>query len=1024
MEPFSGDREESTEDVSGRKHSRIKSLKTLFRRRKKTSEEANAKLSQSASDVTAGKGLGSDEDLVSFKGTMGSRALSHDSIFLDDQDLTDAEPARVLSQDNVHGKIKALQMKLQLQKLHFGPPPMVLPIRSPEEPSSHLEDFSFHGSNDAPGEETLTKTSSQPCSPPISPLSKSAAAKSPLPTPFSPFSVPTSSTTSADELPLDFSSPAEFAASLDTSAARHRLSIKPRHQRASTKKKPSSVTQPGSPLHVLKTTDHSSFIESEVKGEDGGAEETEGEKINFSQHLSLKPAKLPSVTSEAALKVSSQQEHETVASQMVKPLRRVGTAPTKRPHSSFIESEIKDKSERGLEIQVTSDKKTEVSPEQLPTLSSVVASRPSFAQQQLHSEEDTTRGIKKSLPGSGLFSLPFSTVRNEEEERPRSGSFGELLEQIEAMSKTTRAPEKEKEEPKIMQLKGSPFAAERMKQEGSPSRGPAVLWDRKSSLNKAEPARNVPQETAAGESQEMESTSKGSGILWDRKSSLKKATPAKNVPPVTAALEAGEVESREELVDVAEEAKEAEEGKMAFGVKLRSTSLSLKFRSETSCNRCSKLSDDQCDNKTRQETGDLTSQMPENVSMNTACALHPKDPAPSGVALPVKHNTLLTDGPPTTTTKVQTTPSNNKEAETTPQQPQSPTSSSEVSWMSLAMEKTKSLQQLFTSRFPRDFTGLQTAARPQAQAQPKTQTETKTMTETMTGPQMQTVKVQQGSIQPSADTMKEELVQASSQEQIVKPSAVAMQQKLILIESQSSKQPNEGQFQSNTSQTASQTAQSVSWTTQSLLRSHSQTATTSQPSQGSTPQSFAPSSSGQHQPSWSNRGFQPATQIKSSAQTSESPETPVPSSDSSLNKESPSLFPRRTIWTGSVADRAAFLEKRTEWTAPPSFKGVDQRNPQTAVQTSGDTPISAKPPAASKDVVAELRQGVKSEESSPIRVPEKPREDKWPRKNVESPSSPSSLLTRPSVLQSDSKQPTWMELAKRKSMAWSDKTMD
>lgn len=43
---------------------------------------------------------------------MGSRALSHDSIFLDDQDLTDAEPTRVLSQENVHSKIKALQVLL------------------------------------------------------------------------------------------------------------------------------------------------------------------------------------------------------------------------------------------------------------------------------------------------------------------------------------------------------------------------------------------------------------------------------------------------------------------------------------------------------------------------------------------------------------------------------------------------------------------------------------------------------------------------------------------------------------------------------------------------------------------------------------------------------------------------------------------------------------------------------------------------------------------------------------------------
>lgn len=41
---------------------------------------------------------------------MGSRALSHDSIFLTDEVLTDAEPARVLSQENVQSKIKALQV--------------------------------------------------------------------------------------------------------------------------------------------------------------------------------------------------------------------------------------------------------------------------------------------------------------------------------------------------------------------------------------------------------------------------------------------------------------------------------------------------------------------------------------------------------------------------------------------------------------------------------------------------------------------------------------------------------------------------------------------------------------------------------------------------------------------------------------------------------------------------------------------------------------------------------------------------
>lgn len=98
---------------------------------------------------------------------MGSRAFSHESIFLADEVLTDAEPARVLSQENVHSKIKALQVnpfvqgmllafinvvlfktpvplvsqiKLQQQKMHLGPPPLVLPVRRPEDLGSRSED--------------------------------------------------------------------------------------------------------------------------------------------------------------------------------------------------------------------------------------------------------------------------------------------------------------------------------------------------------------------------------------------------------------------------------------------------------------------------------------------------------------------------------------------------------------------------------------------------------------------------------------------------------------------------------------------------------------------------------------------------------------------------------------------------------------------------------------------------------------------------------------------------------------------
>lgn len=134
---------------------------------------------------------------------------------------------------------------------------------------------------------------------------------------------------------------------------------------------------------------------------------------------------------------------------------------------------------------------------------------------------------------------------------------------------------------------------------------------------------------------------------------------------------------------------------------------------------------------------------------------------------------------------------------------------------------------------------------------------------------------------------------------------------------------------------------------------------------------------------------------------------------------------------------------------------MELRKTQTEVQAPSDTPASTKPTALSKDTKPEGREGVKPAggfmhinnsrnmkclrlhlnistcnimtliETSPIRVPDRPREDKWPRKNVAS-SSPSSSPIQPSVLQSmsESGQPSWMELAKRKSMAWSDRTMD
>ena len=73
-------------------------------------------------------------------GSLGSRALSHDSIFLADQAPGPSEPARVLSQENVHGKIRALQLKLQQQNMHLGPPPLLIPGKRTEDSGATSED--------------------------------------------------------------------------------------------------------------------------------------------------------------------------------------------------------------------------------------------------------------------------------------------------------------------------------------------------------------------------------------------------------------------------------------------------------------------------------------------------------------------------------------------------------------------------------------------------------------------------------------------------------------------------------------------------------------------------------------------------------------------------------------------------------------------------------------------------------------------------------------------------------------------
>ncbi|KAK2839984.1 hypothetical protein Q5P01_013724 [Channa striata] len=1029
MESFSGDTEESTEDITGRKKSRLKSLKTrLFGRSKRTAGERNSKLSQSASDITAGKGLGSDEDLVCPQGIMGSRALSHDSIFLIDEVLTDAEPVKVLSQENVHSKIKALQIKLQQQKMHLGPPPLVLPVRRSEELSSRLEDDSLPhrlpeiSGGDATTQGALSKSTSQSSSHPLSPILKPTLTK-PVPlTPSipSPLSVSSNSSFSVAEPPLDFSSPAQFTPCLDTSAARHRMSVKPRNQRASTKKRV-TATDSRSYSHNLNNTEHPESVKEEKQQIDDQFEdtlETDQGKLDISVTSQL-PSKCPEVaaiTSEIAPSLTSQTHSvspgtlPSVSSQVlrVKPHRTM-----ERPHSSFIGSEVKDKGEEEFETQLMSQDKRNVlmrigiikdsSDRPSAPFGSVVALGSSSVHQQVQGELENTEGIKRPPSGSGSFHLTVTTAKTRDGERPRSSSFVGAFEMAEARNKIMGRTEnkpfssmKEKEELRDLQLRSAGVNVGRLGQEG------------------ASPKSSIPTQERS-DSQSM--------------------TTCKNVArdPGTATVE--EPETRQEVVEEAAEAQDSqeEEGKTAFGIKLRPTSQSMRFRSDASSPHRlkSSVTEEQGDKQKRQETRDNVTcapkKLPANISStpSTPGDNRQTDTAPSNLSVQVKNNLPSAGDPPSTSAEVQTASSNPKllkSAIPAPPEPQpaAQATSSEVSWMSLALEKTRSLQQLFTSRFPRDFTPMQTTVRPQAQVSTTNQTETQTTAEM----QPQAVNTQPATtlVQNANNTSP---VTAKAETLSAKPSQTAVQQKAPTTSAVPSSREPQMSKQIDEPQSAPQSASPPSsqtnlWTTQSPLRSSTQAESSS-----SAPQAFAQTtfSLGQHdaaqQPPWSGRSLHRPTMV-SNASSATAP-SPV-----EKQEKGSSLSGRRPVWAGSVSERAAFLEKQAEWTNPLVTKGVELRKTQTEVQPPGETSASVKAIAPLKDTKPEGREGVKPAESSPVRVPDRPREDKWPWKNVSSP-SPSSSPTAPSVLQcemSESGQPSWMELAKRKSMAWSDKTMD
>ncbi|XP_039913043.1 CRACD-like protein isoform X2 [Hirundo rustica] len=269
MDPKMREAEGDGEDNSGKKKSKFKSFKKFFgkKKRKETSSSVSStlKLCQSTSDVAAPHDMrisyDSEDELETHKGIMGSRALSHDSIFILETGQEPARPVRVFSQENISDRIRALQLKLQ-PTMKLGPPPPFglhakrtedagtsseddgLP-RSPPEMSllhenlnsgvrtrfsdshKHLSSLSLAGTGSEEEEQVTLGSSSRSCSTDGQPFTRHGSTKTGSPRTSDSTISPTA----------NFDTPPELSAFLDNSAAKHKLLIKPRNQRSSRMRK-------------------------------------------------------------------------------------------------------------------------------------------------------------------------------------------------------------------------------------------------------------------------------------------------------------------------------------------------------------------------------------------------------------------------------------------------------------------------------------------------------------------------------------------------------------------------------------------------------------------------------------------------------------------------------------------------------------------------------------------------------------------------------------------------------------------
>ncbi|XP_043104288.1 flocculation protein FLO11 isoform X2 [Puntigrus tetrazona] len=1092
----SGDPEgEGSDDLTGRKNSRLKSKSRLFGKIRRKQDDCGMKQSQSASDITQ-----SVEDSDCSKVMLGSRAFSYDSIFHAERSHSDPEPLRILSQENIHGKIRALQIKLQQQKLHLGPPPLLMPVKRREDLGGSSEDDGLPRSPSevSCGEGLYMSISNKASSQPLSPRPVS-----PAPAPLSPGSV-------------GFSTPPQFTSLLDNSAARHRMSLKPKNQRASAKNR-RVTTSAGSRARSeswnnldrsLTTKEQETPVKEIPRARSYSSQVLRGERLTTSLIKNPVPVSplMSLQTSGDSRQVSVEPEFERNILSTSPPspgLRE--TSPVAKPPIPVVPTDkkgkgevsemlsssklpknsqsnivltvrpsapattelspVKDEKSNTVLIQTKMDKNSfqnavniEKSPASTQAPTNVICGvslRPSSLRRNIPSTDDKHE-YRTLQPGSAVSAVSHEDHAQTESikrQRTVSGSFHFSV-----------SSDRSQERPRTASFTGVVGHAGLKKEPSSPAKPPLNFKTERQVSSEVEktikdPCANLPPTSKKEDKKDTSPRASDVEDSQDEKQEIGVEATEGGLQEVEVAEEA--VEDVMEDVTVGKE----REATNAFGVKLRSTSLSLRFRLDKAPSE-DRVKHHSASISPPASQSDLTSyvqtedqhtamgftkvhaKLKEPPLQTDTSSVHSSGSPPKSFCRDKERAGVLRQAEPhlsssaSKSTKIVPSPSKEgtdlppEETTAVSSQENPPTStSSEVSWMDMAREKTRSLQQLFTSRLP-EFPSLQSRPTTLTTTQPQTQTSTSQANPRIT----QNISSQSTTTQPLSRPT----------ETIPLPSAQHSGRS-----SQSAAQPMQIQTRTTTNQPPAISNQTQTDSTREVqFQSNSQMFNSSKPTQStvisvSTVQSTAvntakhPSQAlAPHTPP-----FQPSSPLRAASQAptqaiqrptappgyQSSPKLASQQCGVTVSKDPPGNEEGEPGVISGKADRAPASQGtgpedgRPVWAAGLGNKSsLLQRweNQTTAATKTGELKSTAESQATSQST-APLRPtsklsgtGFDSSSSMPDR------EDKWQQKSVP-PSSPSSSPSS-SPLQSvrDTAQPSWMELAKRKSLAWSDKTMD